>query len=313
MSYLKINEINEEGRISITCLITKCDKGKTQKNTPYLSLTLEDDTGVLDAKFWNLNDEMVEQYRAGMVVEAIGDVILHRNAYQLRVHKLQVQEDGDITQFVRNAPMSRQDMEEKVNEYVSMIQDEDIYMLVQTILEEKKNDFYSFPAAVKNHHNFVGGLAYHSLSMIDIALKISDSYDFLDKDLLIAGTLLHDIGKVEELSSAVLPSYTTKGNLIGHISLMHSYMDRVAHTLGIEDKESILLVKHMVLSHHGKMEFGSPVLPMIPEAEVLSIVDNLDARMYMMKQSIDTSAPGGFGPRVFALENRMIYHRKDKK
>ena len=124
---------------------------------------------------------------------------------------------------------------------------------------------------------------------------------------------LYVVGKIEELSSAVLPEYTIEGNLLGHISIMSARVDRVAHQLNIQDKESVMLIKHMILSHHGKMEFGSPVLPMIPEAEVLSLVDNLDARIVMMKNSLDQTVPGEFGPRVFALENRMIYHRKGSK
>lgn len=149
--------------------------------------------------------------------------------------------------------------------------------------------------------------------MVELCLMIAKQYPWLDKDLLISGTLLHDIGKIEELSSAVLPEYTIEGNLLGHISIMSARVDRVAHQLNIQDKESVMLIKHMILSHHGKMEFGSPVLPMIPEAEVLSLVDNLDARIVMMKNSLDQTVPGEFGPRVFALENRMIYHRKGSK
>ena len=307
---MKINEINSEGKISIKALITKCDKGKTQKNTPYLSLTLEDNTGVLDTKYWNLTDEQVNKYKVGMVVAVEGDVILHRNAYQLRVHKMEIVEENDLSAYVRSAPMTRNAMEAKVNEYITMIKDEDIKTLTKTILQESKDDFFNYPAAVRNHHNFVGGLAFHSISMVELCLMISK---WLDKDLLISGTLLHDIGKIEELSSAVLPEYTIEGNLLGHISIMSARVDRVAHQLNIQDKESVMLIKHMILSHHGKMEFGSPVLPMIPEAEVLSLVDNLDARIVMMKNSLDQTVPGEFGPRVFALENRMIYHRKGSK
>lgn len=310
---MKINEISKEGKVSLNALITKCDKGKTQKQTPYLSLVLEDNTGVLDTKFWNLTDDVTEKYKAGMVVSVDGDVILHRNAWQLRVHKMEILEDQDLTEYVRSAPMSRSEMERKVDEYLSMIEDEDIKLITTTILNESRNDFFNYPAAVKNHHNFVGGLAFHSISMLQLGLSIASMYDFLDKDLLISGTLLHDIGKIEEYTSAILPEYTSQGNLLGHISMMAARIDRVAHQLGIQDKESVMLIKHMVLSHHGKLEFGSPVLPMIPEAEVLCTIDNLDARLFMMKQSIDTTAPGGFGPRVFALENRMIYHRKESK
>ena len=291
-------------------MISKCDKGKTVKDTPYLSLILEDATGVLDAKFWNLTNEQIEQYKAGQVVEVIGDSIIHRNAVQLRVRKMTVLEDEDISNYVRLAPMTRTEMEEEVKILMNEITNTNLYCVVEEVLEETKDLFYTYPAATRNHHNFVGGLAYHSISMARVALDICRQYTFLDKGLLIAGILMHDVGKIDELSGPVLPEYTNEGNLLGHISIMNNRLDRVAEKLGVNDKECVLLLKHMVLAHHGKMEFGSPVLPMIPEAEVLTLLDNLDARMYMMKQSLDTTQPGHFWPRVFALEGRMIYHRK---
>ena len=285
---MRINEITQEQKVNIKCLISKCDKGKTVKDTPYLSLILEDATGVLDAKFWNLTNEQIEQYKAGQVVEVIGDSIIHRNAVQLRVRKMTVLEDEDISNYVRLAPMTRTEMEEEVKILMNEITNTNLYCVVEEVLEETKDLFYTYPAATRNHHNFVGGLAYHSISMARVALDICRQYPFLDKGLLIAGILMHDVGKIDELSGPVLPEYTNEGNLLGHISIMNNRLDRVAEKLG----------------------FGSPVLPMIPEAEVLTLLDNLDARMYMMKQSLDTTQPGHFGPRVFALEGRMIYHRK---
>ena len=307
---MRINEITQEQKVNVKCLISKCDKGKTVKDTPYLSLILEDATGVLDAKFWNLTNEQIEQYKAGQVVEVIGDSIIHRNAVQLRVRKMTVLEDEDISNYVRLAPMTRTEMEEEVKILMNEITNTNLYCVVEEVLEETKDLFYTYPAATRNHHNFVGGLAYHSISMARVALDICRQYPFLDKGLLIAGILMHDVGKIDELSGPVLPEYTNEGNLLGHISIMNNRLDRVAEKLGVNDKECVLLLKHMVLAHHGKMEFGSPVLPMIPEAEVLTLLDNLDARMYMMKQSLDTTQPGHFGPLVFALEGRMIYHRK---
>ncbi len=308
-----IKDIEKEGKIVLPCLITKCDKGKTTKGTPYLSLTLEDSSGILDAKFWNLTDEQVESYKVGMIVEASGDIIIHKNALQLRIRTLKPLEDRELTEFVRQAPMTKQEMKSEVEAYLSNIKDESLYLITKTILEEREQEYYSYSAATKNHHNFVGGLAYHSLSMLKMALAICELYPWLDRDLIVCGTLLHDVGKIEELSSPVLPEYTIEGNLIGHISIMGNYIDRISYQLGMEKEESVLLLKHMILSHHGKTEFGSPVLPMIPEAEVLATIDNLDSKMFMMKQSIDATQPGEFGPRVFALENRMIYHRKDKE
>lgn len=307
---MRINEITQEQKVEIKCLISKCDKGKTVKGTPYLSLILEDATGVLDAKFWNLTNEQIEQYKAGQIVHVFGDSIIHRNAVQLRIRKMTVLEDEDISSYVRLAPMTRKEMEEEVKSLMKEITDSNLYCVVEQVLEETKDLFYTYPAATRNHHNFVGGLAYHSISMARVALDICKQYTWLDKGLLISGILMHDIGKIDELSGPVLPEYTNEGNLLGHISIMNNRLDRVAEKLGVNDKESVLLLKHMVLSHHGKMEYGSPVLPMIPEAEVLTLLDNLDARMYMMKQSLDTTQPGHFGPRVFALEGRMIYHRK---
>lgn len=307
-----INDIKEEGKYTIECLITRCDMNKTNKGTPYLSMTLEDATGQLDSKFWNLTEEQVAKYHVGMVVEAKGDVILYRNAFQFRVQRMTELENANLVDYVRSASMSKEEMQKEINKYADRITNESLHTIVSLILEENEESFYSYPAATRNHHSFVGGLAFHTLSMARTAISIADQYDWLDKSLLLAGVLLHDIGKIIELSQPVLPEYTAEGNLLGHISIMNCKIDQVAQQLGMKDCEEIVLLKHMILSHHGKHEFGSPVLPMIPEAEVLSIVDDLDAKLFMMKQSIDATAPGEFGPRVFALEGRMIYHRKEE-
>lgn len=308
-----IKDIVKEGPITLECLIARCERGKTAKNTPYLSLALEDSSGTLDAKFWNLTEEMIVQYTTGMVVEAHGDILFHRNAIQLRVRKLIPLEGKNVNDYVQNAPMSKTEMEEEIMEVVLAMKNEMLQKVVLRILDKKQEEFYSYPAATKNHHNFVGGLAYHTLCMLRMAKHVVSEYIWLDADLLYAGVLLHDVGKTVELSQPVLPEYTMEGNLLGHISIMASYIDQVAREESVQDEECVTLLKHMILSHHGKMEFGSPVLPMIPEAEVLNLLDNLDSRLYMMKQSLEQTKPGQFGPRVFALENRMIYRKKDEE
>ncbi|MDM8292478.1 3'-5' exoribonuclease YhaM family protein [Faecalicoccus pleomorphus] len=308
-----IKDIVKEGPITLECLIARCERGKTAKNTPYLSLALEDSSGTLDAKFWNLTEEMIAQYTTGMVVEAHGDILFHRNAKQLRVRKLIPLEGKNVNDYVQNAPMSKTEMEEEIMEVVLAMKNEMLQKIVLRILDQKQEEFYSYPAATKNHHNFVGGLAYHTLCMLHMAKHVVSEYTWLDADLLYAGVLLHDVGKTVELSQPVLPEYTMEGNLLGHISIMASYIDQKAREEGIQDEECVTLLKHMILSHHGKMEFGSPVLPMIPEAEVLNLLDNLDSRLYMMKQSLEQTKPGQFGPRVFALENRMIYRKKGEE
>lgn len=299
----------QEGKAQLTCLITKADIGRTNKNAPYLNLTLEDSSGVLDAKYWNLTEEQAASYHPGDVVEVKGDLIYYKNAAQLRVRSMSILPDADITDYVRQAPMTRKEMEEEINGYVAAMKNPVIRDITEELLRMHADGFYSYPAAVRNHHNFVGGLAFHSLSMTRIAKQILPLYPFLNEDLLTAGILLHDLGKVEELSQPVLPEYTPAGNLIGHISMMNNQIDRVAMALDTQDTEEVMLLKHLVLSHHGKLEYGSPVLPMIPEAEVLTLLDNLDARMVMMKNALEAVRPGTFGPRVFALDNRMLYRR----
>lgn len=309
-----IKDLNKEGKTKVRGLITKCDTGKTGKGTPYLSLTIEDRTGQLDAKFWNLTEEQTGQYRTGQVVDAAGDIILHRNAIQLRVRRMDVVEDADMLDYVRQAPASRQELAERTDALLDSMQEGLYKDVAADLLGRYRQQFLTWPAATKNHHNYVGGLAWHTLSMAAAADALLPLYPFLDRDLLMAGILLHDLGKIEELSAPMLPEYTPEGNLVGHITLAAGWIEEAVQRTGHEkDREEAMLLKHMVLSHHGKQEFGSPVVPMIPEAEVLSMVDDLDARLYMMKQSIDVTAPGCFGPRVFALENRMIYRRKEEE
>ncbi len=302
-----------EGPVTVNGLITKSDAGKTNKNVPYLNIILEDASGVLDCKFWNLNDEQVKMWKTGMIVEAKGDLILYRNVPQLRIRSLKELENEKVTDYVRSAPIRRQDMEKQVDALIEAMENPVIQDITREVLAMVREDYFTYPAAVRNHHNFPGGLAYHSLSMAKLAGHIADQYEFLDRDLLIAGVLLHDLGKVIELSAAVLPEYTPQGNLLGHISIVSNLIDRVAVILETENTEEVMLLKHMVLSHHGRYEYGSPVLPMIPEAEVLNLIDNIDARMMMMHTALEETTPGAFGPRIFALDNRMLYRRKEQK
>ncbi|MDE5758383.1 MAG: HD domain-containing protein, partial [Allobaculum sp.] len=265
------------------------------------------------AKYWNLNEEQAKLYKPGMIVEVVGDLMRYRNAWQLRVRSIEEVEGGDPTEYVRSAPLTRQEMETQINALIEDMKNPTIKEVTKELLELKKQDYYTYPAAVRNHHNFPGGLAWHSLSMAKLAKEVLGQYPWLDYDLLIAGTILHDLAKTEEYSRAILPEYTPVGNLLGHISIGTALIDRVAVALDVENSEEVMLLKHMVLSHHGKHEFGSPVLPMIPEAEVLTLLDNLDSRLFMIHQMLETVEPGCFGPRNFALDNRMFYRKTWEK
>ena len=142
--------------------------------------------------------------------------------------------------------------------------------------------------------------------MLKIAENICDLHSNVDRSMLYAGAILHDIGKTVEFSGAVLPKYTVEGKLIGHISIMSALVKETANKLGY-DNERVMLLQHMILSHHGKQEFGSPVLPLTLEAEILSFIDNLDSRINMITKALNEINEGEFTNHQYGLEGRCIY------
>lgn len=306
---MKIQELNDGYKGSITVLITNLNRGVTAKGAPYLSFTFQDKTGTMEAKYWNVKEEELELYSNGMLVEATGDVLSHKKMLQFRVSKLEVLDmsEIDIYDYVKTSALTKEELKMRIDEKINGIQNEIIQTMILEIMKENEKDFYEYPAATKNHHDFVGGLATHVLGMLDLGHAICTLYPLLNEDLLTGGIILHDIGKLTELNKAIISEYTKTGKLLGHISIMQAMVYEKAKQLGYEDKEEVLLLRHMILSHHGVYEYGSPVLPMIPEAEMLHLIDNIDARMSTLDKAMGNVMPGEFTPRIFAMENRNFY------
>ena len=303
-----IAELTDGYRGDIIVLLLQVNKGVTAKGAPYLSFQLQDKTGNMDAKYWNVSEELLYAYKPGMLVKINGDVLNHQKHLQYRVNHIDIlnAEEYDIEDFVKSGPIAKNDLKKEIQAYVDSMRNETIKTITQAFLDEYDKDFYMYPAAMKNHHDFVSGLATHVLGMLHIGEACCKQYPLLHRDLLLAGIILHDLGKLIELSGAVVTDYTKEGKLLGHISIMQGMIDEKAKALSL-DGEEILLLRHMILSHHGKYDFGSPVLPMIPEAEVLFLIDNIDARMQTMDKTLKAVEPGDFSGRVFALENRFLY------
>lgn len=308
-----INELLDGDKLTITALLSTVNKGVTNKGAPYLSIALQDKTGTMDAKFWNVSEAQLALYKPGMVAEITGDVLSHNKQLQFRITSIHVLDRStiDLSEFVQASPIPRAELKEEILGIVEGIQNETIQKIIQEILREYEVDFFAYPAASKNHHNFVGGLATHVLGMLRLAQQICNLYPMLNKDLLFGGVILHDIGKLVELSGPVITEYTMEGKLLGHISIMQAKVAQAAQKLGVEGEEVILL-RHMILSHHGVYEYGSPVLPMIPEAEMLYFIDNMDARMNSLQKAMDAVEEGEFSPKIFSLENRSFYKSKVK-
>lgn len=298
-------------KLTVKVLLNTVTKGVTNKGAPYLSFVFQDGSGTIDAKYWNVSKEALDAFKPGMLVEVNGDVLCHNHQLQFRVQNMkEISQEGiDLRDYVKASELSENQLKFEIMKYVSDIQDATIAKLVREMLKQREEKFFVYPAAQKNHHDFVGGLATHVLGMLKLADTLAASYPLLNRDLLIGGVILHDLGKLDELSGAIVTEYTMEGKLLGHISLMQAEISDTAKRLGL-DGENVTLLRHMVLSHHGVYEYGSPVLPMIPEAEMLYLIDNIDARMNTLKKALEPIEPGNFTPRIFALENRAFYKHK---
>lgn len=310
---IKIQELTDGYKGKFTVLIMHMSRGVTNKGAPYLSFTFQDNTGNIDAKYWNVDESLLYRFKPGMLVEVSGDVLSHQKQLQFRVQKMEeVKDELDIRDYVIEGPIKREELMRRVYAYIEDIQNPSIHTVVYEIMKEYEKDFFEYPAATKNHHDFFGGLATHVLGMLDLAHQMCVLYPLLNEDLLIGGVILHDIGKTMELSGAIVTEYTTEGKLLGHISIMQAAVAQKANILGIKGEE-VTLLRHMILSHHGVYEYGSPVLPMIPEAEMLHLIDNIDARMNTISKALNQCTAGEFTSRIFALENRSFYKSNIKK
>lgn len=287
----------------------------TNANNRYYDLTLADKTGEVNAKIWDVQMVKGMELKDGIIVKVRGVVNEWQDSLQLKVERirlLEAQEDLDIEDFVPAAPYKAEEMLEQVLAYIGRIRDKDIRGITETILKEKQEKLLFYPAAMRNHHSIRSGLLYHMLTMLKMAEKVMEVYSFLNSDYLYAGVMLHDLSKIEEMESnelGVVSSYTPEGMLLGHIIQGIKTIDRVGSQLEA-DQETIILLQHLVLSHHYEPEFGSPKRPMIPEGEILHYLDLMDARMYDMQKALENVEPGGFSEKIWLLHNRNIYRPK---
>lgn len=315
-----IKDLTDGSQVFSQYLVSSCNKCVNTKGKNYLNLTLQDRTGEMPAKKWDVYADDLATFSPGNIVSVQGEVLSYNGALQMKIlsgEKID-RSQMDVSRFVPDAPVSLEELKKELGDYLSSIKNPDIHRLTEHLLKKFKDRYLNYPAATRNHHNYLHGLLYHSLSMACLADSICVLYPGLDRDILIAGTLLHDIGKTIELSGPVATSYTTEGKLLGHISIMQGEIRIAAKELGMmnendEEEEIPMLLEHMVLTHHGCPEYGSPLYPMTLEAHALSMIDDFDAKMVMIGKTLETLAPGEFSPRLFTLNDTSIYSPKYKK
>lgn len=292
-------------------LIKNATKGTTNAGQPFLSLQLGDISGTIDAKVWNVTETDVATYTNGTVVDVKANVIDFRGTLQLQLQQISISDAAknmSATDFMEKAPISKEELQNEIDQTIFDMRNKTIRSIVRSFIERYNQEFFIYPAAATIHHAFMTGLAYHTVTMLRIAKSLCAIYPELNKDLLYAGVILHDIGKIHEFTSATDTTRSRNGNLLGHIPIMTAEIQEVARELSIDkDNEEVALLQHMVLAHHGKPEWGSARTPLVQEAEILHMIDNIDAKMNTMTRVLAKTKAGEFTEKMFSLDNRSFY------
>lgn len=284
-------------------------------NKTYIDFTLQDISGEVNAKLWEVKGDVESIYNPGEVVKIMGSVTQWQSTVQLKLIKIRAllpEDQVDFSQFIPTAPIDAQTMLDEIMSFVKEMNSDDVRRLVTSLLDTYKNQLMYYPAAKSNHHAIKSGLLYHILRMLRSAKALGSVYKNINLDLVYAGVILHDIEKINEMDATevgVVEGYTKEGQLLGHIIMGIKRIDRVAESLGI-DPELSLLIQHMILTHHYEPEFGSPKKPLIPEGELLHYLDMIDARMYDMNKALKELEAEQFTDPVFVLDRRKLYKSK---
>jgi 3'-5' exoribonuclease len=292
----------------------------TKSNKAYLSLVLGDKTGQLEGRVWEPSDPRIaKDFERGDIVKARGSASRFDDRLQMKIDQLRVAlpSEVDKADLLPSTTYDIADLWRQLLGFVDRFTNPDLKLLLTTMLADPAiaQAYREAPAAKQLHHAWLGGLLEHVISLCTLADRVAPHYPLLDRDLLMTGVVLHDIGKVRELSWEIGFEYTVEGSLLGHIQIGTALAERTMDSLPNFPPRLKTLVLHMILSHHGKLEFGSPKLPMIPEALALSFLDDLDAKMQAMASEFDKSIREGKGPdeltgKVWALDQRQLLNTK---
>lgn len=281
----------------------------------YLDILLADKTGEISGKKWDVSDAEYPVLKAigeKSIVKIKAVVTEWAGQLQLRVQRIRAAalDDGQhMEDFVKAAPEVPEDMFGYIYETAGSMKDQDLKKLCIKLLTDNREKLMYYPAAQKNHHAELAGLLYHMKRMLMTGERICEVYTNLNRDLLCAGVIMHDIEKLNEIMAdpdGIATGYSFEGQLLGHIIQGVKTIDRLTLELGFPREKAIML-EHMILSHHYEPEFGSPKKPLFPEAEALHYLDVLDARMFDMQDALVSTLPGTFSERVWALDNRKLY------
>ncbi|MBJ8349969.1 3'-5' exoribonuclease YhaM family protein [Streptococcus zalophi] len=308
---MKINQMKKDELFEGFYLIKSAELRKTRAGKDFIAMTFQDDTGEINGNLWDAQPYNVDEFVAGKVVHMTGRREVYNGSpqvNQITLRNVRHGEPNNPSDFKPKSDIDLEDVKDYLEQMMFKIENATWQRIVRALYRKFDKEFFTFPAAKTNHHAFESGLAYHTATMVRLADAIGDIYPALNKSLLFAGVMLHDLAKVIELTGSENTQYTIRGNLIGHIALIDEEITKVINELGIDDsKEEVTVLRHLILSHHGQLEYGSPVRPKIMEAEILHFIDNIDAEMMMMTTALKSVGPGEMTNKIFAMDNRSFY------
>lgn len=293
-----IKDLHEGDRLQQVLFVREKKQAVQKNGKNYYALKLQDKTGNVDGKIWDLNNS-IEHFEQGDYIVADFEVTVYMQQNQLRITKVRKarETEYDIEDFVPSSELPADVMYRQLMDIKNQIQNPYIKKLVDSFFEEDAafiKEFKKHSAAKSVHHGFVGGLLQHTLRVTEMCVFFAKQYPMLNKDLLVAAAMFHDIGKIRELSPFPENDYTDEGQLIGHIVIGYEMLkDRIATIEGFPKKLETELL-HCILSHHGHLEFGSPKLPSLLEAVALSYADDTDAKMEIMIEEFSQTNSNDF-------------------
>lgn len=279
---------HHENKVITSTFVVISKQVKPKKTgEPYLALTLGDRTGQIEAKMWDNVDSAIDAFEQEDFIKAKGLLNKYKNRFQLTIHKLRKLSDAEVD-FSDYLPKTTKDIGElwrTLAEFVATFQNQHLRSLVEAFMSDPEiaEAYRNAPAAKSLHHAYIGGLLDHVVSLFRSCDLLCRNYPQINRDLLLTGAFLHDIGKIHELTYKRSFSYTTRGQLLGHMVIELEMLQAKLSQLPGFPEELKTLLEHIIISHHGEYEFGSPKLPMFPESLMLHYLDDLDSKMEAMR------------------------------
>jgi len=312
--------LEENQLIESHYLVLSKQQRTTRTAKPYLSLILGDNSGQIESRVWDPTDSRIAQdFAKGDVIKVRAAVSKFEGVLQLKIERLRklVSSEFDRADLLPATTYNINELWQKLEAAVASFSDLDLQRLITAVLADRniREAFIEAPAAKQLHHAWLGGLLEHVVSLIGLADRVVPHYPMLMRDLILTGVILHDIGKIHELSWQTGFEYTLQGQLLGHIQIGAAMVEKTMDSLPDFPPRLKTLVLHVILSHHGKLEFGSPKLPMIPEALMLNFLDDMDAKMQTLASEFQKAARQGKAPdemtdRIWALDQRTMLNSR---